>query len=266
MSDALAPVFSYSALDQKLAAKLYAHVVAIKKSMEDGFDAILDAGQRLAEVRDLLPHGSWLSWLETELSWSPWTARRYISVYERFGGNGARVHGLSAQALYALAAPSTPEEAIEEVAALQAAGEPVTTAAVKEVVRKRKTTATARVQAGAAEVTPAAPADLAVDLPRLHEKLKSVAELAATLDDMRKLAGSLSRVYARDPELQLAAAGLVGLKEMLDDVAVYVARQLWPEGACPECHGMRATISGECQACRGGGWAPAQALHGNGRK
>lgn len=259
-----APAFSYQLLDQKLAGKLYAEARAIKVEMGKGALAIIVAGERLAGVRDMLPHGQWGPWLATEFNWSESTARRYIAVAERFSGaNRSRVAGFSAQALYLLASDETPEAAVVEVLERQDAGEELTTEAVKEVVRKARKP---REQPTEPAAPPQAEGALPFDLPMLHQKLAGVAGLAGELDAMRKNALSLQRLYSRDDQLRLAAAGMPGLREQLDDLATYVARQLWPEGSCPECHGDRATAKGECQACRGGGWATAQQLHGGGRR
>lgn len=273
MSDALpATPFSYDSPEVKpIAAKLYAQAVAIKTSMGQGVSAMIDAGEKLAAVRDMLPHGAWGPWLAAEFGWSESTARRYIAVFERFGANRSRVTGFSAQALYLLASPATPDAAVEEIAERQAAGEALSTATVKEVVQRARKPKPTIAEAGEGAPAKNIPGEsgapsTAIDLPMLHAKLAGIAEAAETIDKLRKGLKSLLRVYARDPDLHLAAAGMVGLLEQLDDLAMYVARQLWPEGQCPACKGMRATVDGECVACRGGGWTTKQGLHGNGRK
>jgi len=266
--------FSYDSEEVKpVAAQLYAAAVAIRGHMANGVIAIIDAGKELSTVRDMLPHGSWGPWLATEFQWSESTARRYIAVWERFGSNRSRVTGFSAQALYLLAAPGTPEAAVEEIAELRDAGEAVSTATVKEVVQKARKSAQAsrsmEAKEGASEQKSSGDSgapSAAIDLPMLHAKLAGIAEAAETIDKLRRNLKSLVRVYARDPDLQLAAAGMVGLLEQLDDMAMYVSRQLWPEGECPACHGMRATLEGECAPCRGGGWATRQQVNGGGRR
>jgi hypothetical protein len=261
VTDLPTPAFRYESLgDAKLQARIYAKAQEAKNHLGRGAIA---AGKALAEAREMIPHGQWLPWLAAEFGASESTARRCLQVFERFGANPSRVTDLTSGVLYMLAAPSTPEAAVEAVLEQKAAGEPITPATVKEVVRRKKQP---EEQPTAPVHSPQEASAGAVDLPMLHQKLASLATLSADLDKMRKTARSLLRLYARDEDLELAAAGLPGLVEQLDDAATYLARQLWPSGECPACHGARATIGGKCQACRGGGWATKQQINGSGRR
>ena len=102
--------------------------------------AIIKIGERLAEARDLFRYdrseGGFAGWCEKRLSFSHETARRMISVYEAFGESSKKswnFEALSKEALFTLAAPSTPEEVRIEVEQMLIDGQKVTAADVKRM-------------------------------------------------------------------------------------------------------------------------------------
>jgi hypothetical protein len=58
-----------------------------------------------------------LPWIDREFGWSERTARNFMSVHEMLSSKSATVADLAidAKALYALAAPSTPEDVQADV-------------------------------------------------------------------------------------------------------------------------------------------------------
>ena len=47
----------------------------------------IEIGRRLTEVKEMLPHGEWLPWLERETDFSERTAQRYMGVFTEYGAN-----------------------------------------------------------------------------------------------------------------------------------------------------------------------------------
>ncbi len=71
------------------------------------------------EVKDLLPHGEWLPYLDREFGWSQRTAYNFMNVAEKFA-TVASLPDITPKALYLLASPSTPESTRDE--AIEKAG------------------------------------------------------------------------------------------------------------------------------------------------
>ena len=82
-----------------------------KRSMED----IVQIGRNLAAVKQRLPHGQFLLWLQAEFGMSRMTANRWMQVATRFGGSCPTVGQLPVSVLYELAAPSTSAAVMEQV-------------------------------------------------------------------------------------------------------------------------------------------------------
>jgi Protein of unknown function (DUF3102) len=111
MSDIVeAPAPTLQDLLDQHAEELAEHAEAIRAYGKRTVQSVLAIGRHLAEVKQLLGHGNWLSWLEQEFNWSEDTAERLIAVYKL-------QRQIPFSGLYLLAAPSTPPEAIEVVVA-----------------------------------------------------------------------------------------------------------------------------------------------------
>ncbi|MBL8587942.1 MAG: DUF3102 domain-containing protein [Methylobacteriaceae bacterium] len=97
----------------------------------------MEIGRHLAEAKAACVHGEWLLWLESEFGWSEDTARSYMRVYDAFGKSGTVPDlGLPMRSLHALATPSTPAPARQEVIADAEAGETLTRAKVDALFAK----------------------------------------------------------------------------------------------------------------------------------
>jgi len=68
----------------------------------------------LTEVKAGLPHGQFLPWIAAEFEMSDQSARQFMWVYDRFGGENQKVFEFRPSVLYALSAPSTPESVLEK--------------------------------------------------------------------------------------------------------------------------------------------------------
>jgi hypothetical protein len=77
----------------------------------------IEIGNELRQVKAILPHGRFTAWLTAELGMSIRSAQRCMVAAE-FAGKNDKLSHLPATALQALAAPSTPTEAREEVVGL----------------------------------------------------------------------------------------------------------------------------------------------------
>lgn len=104
-------------------------------------DSIIAIGERLLQVKNLLSHGQFQDWVEKEFSIERRMAQNYMSVAIRFGnnkrfGNKSEIISLfSPTAMYLLAAPSTPIEAVEAaIAESEEIGQRLKVKRIKEIV------------------------------------------------------------------------------------------------------------------------------------
>ena len=132
-------VFSYTELDSETRKELQTETAAIHKLDSDVLGGIVDMGERFIRVRDLLRHnktGGFKGWLQVE-GFGRSFAYRCIDVYKSFGNCpnlGQLKLGMSV--IYALSAPSVPDEARDEVIERAANGETITDDAAKEIKAK----------------------------------------------------------------------------------------------------------------------------------
>src|SRR5258707_9221360 len=80
---------------------------------------ILAIGRNLHEVKERLPHGQFLAWLQAEFAMSERQARNFMHVATRFGTKPEILADLSLTVIYALAAPSTSQAVIDQVESKQ---------------------------------------------------------------------------------------------------------------------------------------------------
>jgi hypothetical protein len=97
--------FNYSLLPDRVAETVRKATVAIKLNIAS---TAIKTGDLLITVKEQLDHGQFSAWLRAELHLTPRTAERCIRAALLAAKNDI-VSGLKATALYALAAPSTPE-------------------------------------------------------------------------------------------------------------------------------------------------------------
>ena len=114
----------------------------LRRTAED----IVAIGQDLILIKNQLPHGQFMPWIQQHFERKQQTANNFISVASRFGSN-SQLLGISPTALYELAAPSTPEEVINQVTEKAQAGESVSVAEVKALKQQVKEEQQAKQQA-----------------------------------------------------------------------------------------------------------------------
>lgn len=127
--------FDYSALDTDTQSFIKVKAkdihVRLKRTAED----IVAVGQALIDVKLRLDHGQFGSWLQSEFGMTDRHARNFMNVAIRFSDKTETVSDFPATVLYLLAAPSTPDEIVEQVIA----GEiPATKGAIKEAMAEAK--------------------------------------------------------------------------------------------------------------------------------
>src|SRR5262245_60793240 len=112
---------------------LRAHAREIQRLGRRARGDIIGIGRRLSDAKELLGHGRFLTWLAAEFGWSDKTAERFMSVYA-LAGKFDNLSNLEVpiSALYLLAAPSTPDKALEAVAMRVGNGNGVSVAEVKD--------------------------------------------------------------------------------------------------------------------------------------
>ena len=89
--------------------------IDIRQRTKRASDDILQIGARLCEVKALLPHGKFEAWAEDEFGMSSRTAQRLMMVADRFAAKSDTVTLLGTSVLYLLAAPTTPDAAVDAV-------------------------------------------------------------------------------------------------------------------------------------------------------
>ena len=82
-----------------------AEILTLKQSAGD---AIIGIGQRLIEAKEMLPHGSWLPWLEERVEFTDRTARKFMRLAREWTNRKALSDLGATKALTLLALP--PEE------------------------------------------------------------------------------------------------------------------------------------------------------------
>ncbi len=131
-------VFDYSFLDRKTSDFVQKKASEIKRLLRRTAQDIFDIGQYLIEVKEQLPYGKFNAWIKTEFGWSKSMALRFMRVATRFRSANLAQIEIVHSALYALAAPSTPEEATLEAIERASEGEKITWVLSKEIVAKHK--------------------------------------------------------------------------------------------------------------------------------
>lgn len=128
-----------SVVENKVPGEVEQRLEDIAKGIETiQATAIIKIGERLAEARDLFRYdrkeGGFTGWVERRLKMSRDSAYNAIKVFENLGESVEHVQhfqDLPARVLYALAAPSTPEQVLVEVKQLLIDGQKVTAADVR---------------------------------------------------------------------------------------------------------------------------------------
>lgn len=102
-------------------------------------EGIIKIGQNLMAVKEHLRRGQFLPWLKAEFEMSEPQAQRFMQVARRFGEETKSIilMDFSPTILYALAAPSTPDEVVDKVISGEVEATLVSIKAAKEAEKSR---------------------------------------------------------------------------------------------------------------------------------
>src|SRR4029077_17816456 len=105
--------------------------------------ALMQISKKLAEAREIFRYrrddGGFGGWVESRLNYSRQTAYNLLHLLERFGEESVQLFDtLAPTVLYALAAPSTPQEVRRQVIEHVESGEKVTVKQVKQQIADAK--------------------------------------------------------------------------------------------------------------------------------
>lgn len=106
--DLSAMMGAMSSLEPKETRDIETITAEILTLKQNAGDAIIGIGQRLIEAKEMLPHGSWLPWLEEQVEFSERTARNFMRLAREWTNRQALADLGAAKALTLLALP--PEE------------------------------------------------------------------------------------------------------------------------------------------------------------
>jgi hypothetical protein len=129
---------SLEGLPADAAAEVRDASTRIKVRMHRTAQDIVEIGRDLILIKEKVGHGNFLPWIDAEFGMSQPTALNFMRVAEQFGEKIVSVTNLTPTVLYALAAPSTPEEVRDNVIEMAQRGEKVTTKTVAELKDKLK--------------------------------------------------------------------------------------------------------------------------------
>ena len=131
--------FDYESLPVEHREAVRRSALAIKPQLKRTAEAIFVIGRELDFVKSKIAYGAFTDWLDTEFGLSATMAQRFMRVANRLGSQEQTFLGLSPTVLYELAAPSTPDEAIEEIQEQIKINERISVAHVQGIIRQAKT-------------------------------------------------------------------------------------------------------------------------------
>jgi hypothetical protein len=119
-------------------SSLAEHAAEIRRLGKLVIAEVIEIGQRLKLCKDICGHGNYLPWLEREFGWTERTALNFMRVAEL--SNSKRISDLNLPlgGLYLLAAPSTPDEARDQIIERAKGGEAVSTNTIKQTITKAR--------------------------------------------------------------------------------------------------------------------------------
>lgn len=188
-------LFDYASMTVHEQVEVQSAAVRIRDRMKRTVEDIIAIGQDLIAVKEKLPHGAFLPWIEAEFGMKDQTARNMMNVASMYSDKFPNFGNLAPSVFYEIAAPSTPEVVRQAVEAKAEAGESVSVAEVKAMIaaeRKRADEADRRANDATAEAErqKAKADDLADGQRELISKARADAEASArqaAADDLLKV-------------------------------------------------------------------------------
>jgi hypothetical protein len=171
----------------------------IRNVVKRTIEGIVTLGGYLDQAKKHAGRGPWLIWLKAEFDLSEQAATNFINLHKAYGRPAFQKFGksLPVSALYLLASPDTPKEALDETAKRIDAGETPSVKETKKIVKRAKRAARA-----AAE-TP--PADEVADAPEVVND-----DAAASAEDRKALYAKTEEAASAAPEAAEESAPVAG--------------------------------------------------------
>jgi hypothetical protein len=131
--------FDYSAIDPDTACDLRAQAGRIRKRIGKATQDLIDIGRDLlAAKKNLLDHGDFIKWVESEVGIVRRTAQAYMALAKLADDNGAAIALLPPTTAHRLAARSVPREIVSEVVSKARSGEVLADRTVAEMISVAK--------------------------------------------------------------------------------------------------------------------------------
>lgn len=130
--------FDYSILPVEVAEEARAVAARVRSRHQQQITAIIETGHDLTRMKANLGHGNFETWISAEFGMTIRTAQNYMSASSAFGGKSEIISYLPPSAVYALAAPSTPDPVREMVIERLEAGERIDPLEVRDLVKEAK--------------------------------------------------------------------------------------------------------------------------------
>jgi len=213
--------YDYRALPMDIAKTARSIASDIRRRVHDTTRNIIEIGQQLIEVRDALPHGQWLPWLEAEFTWTSRTATNFIHAAEAFGGDKLEIiSDLKLPPTVVIYLATAPEEALNAVVERAQAGEKLTVAAVQRAIREARQ--------AVPEPLPTDPWERPIDLDAIIGDTPVVTDLASASEGggvqealrERFAPPSFNFSFVADFELAMKDHWLRGIARLHDDIRV----------------------------------------------
>jgi hypothetical protein len=188
--NAVQAIFAYETLDESTRTFVQQKTDETHLLLKRTAENILAIGQLLQAVKERLPHGQFLPWLQAEFGMSRMTANHFMHVAEKFAGKCTILLHLPATILYELASPSTDEHIIAQVEQGQI---PPTLEAIKDAKAALKLAQEAEQQARVAVATTRQSlfhvqndnTDLKRQITQLHDQLTAVPEPVIQIKEVK---------------------------------------------------------------------------------
>jgi Protein of unknown function (DUF3102) len=117
--------FDYASLAANKAEFLRNGATRIRQGVKSTVEAICDIGVQLCRAKQMLGHGQFVQWVESECGFSLRSAQNYMRASEFAADKNATIARLPPATVYRLSAKNTPPEVVAEVMARAASGERV---------------------------------------------------------------------------------------------------------------------------------------------
>jgi hypothetical protein len=131
--------FDYSMIDTEVAANLRRQAQRIRKRISSATQDLIDIGHDLeAAKRQLLNHGEFVKWVESEVGIVRRTAQAYMAIARLADDKGAAIALLPPTTVHRLAAKSAPPDVVSEVVAKAKSGDVLPDRTVSEMISEAK--------------------------------------------------------------------------------------------------------------------------------